>query len=753
MSERVTLRGKDISIEINGKKCTGKYGQTILDIARANNIYIPTMCYLTKIKPIASCRMCVVNVEGQDGFVLSCQEKAIDGAVVTTNSDELFGYRQNIMKLYNVNHPLQCGVCDKSGECDLQNKTLEFEVSEQSFAAQEHFRKKKKWGVLGYDPYLCIMCERCVHTCNEIVGSEALYIKPGGYKSEIDIHMGKCIQCGECISVCPVGALVSNGYKYISNSWESNQIPSSCAHCSSACALSYDVKHSGINKFGEQKIARVKNEFEFGALCGGGRFGFDFENKNTKGGLGEASKALSEAKNIVFNSFITNEEAMLLQKLKEQFGFNLVNEDALNFKNFLNAYSSIVGTSLYSANLEDVVKSDFVICIGTKITNDNPMVKFKINEASKKNKADVVYMHPMVDESLKHIYTQFVKYEVGTEEGVIALLASEFAKNSGYFNDFDVGYLSAESNFGEEELDEIIKKAKRKHNKVLIVGADLYAHPRATNIAKIIGIIEKYGNFKVLIIPSQTNTLGVSLICDISGKEHGTTIGYNMHGDFIIGSNGEVDFNIPALNQQEGTFVNIDKKVVAINAALNFDGYCLNDIVNFVTPNKDLKTKYTIEHTHKLPIENGFKAISFDAIKIGYDNIGNDLSGYELDVKCVPINEGIDEIASLPAFDGTIIYAVDPISQFNSWTAKASLLNNKPGLYGSESFAKIAKIHSGDEVLIKTDGKEFRKIFKTDMHLQGTIAVCNTFDEALSPDLITSGYRFKQAKIEKVYNE
>ena len=753
MSERISPRGKDITITINGRACVGKFGQTILEIARANDIYVPTMCYLTKIKPIASCRMCVVSVEGQDGFVLSCQEKAVDGAVITTNSDELFGYRQNIMKLYNVNHPLQCGVCDKSGECDLQNKTLEFEISAQAFAAQEHFRKKKKWGILGYDPYLCIMCERCVHTCNEIVGSEALYIKPGGYKSEIDIHMAKCIQCGECISVCPVGALVSNGYKYTSNAWESNQIPSSCAHCSSACALSYDVKHAGTNKTGELKIARVKNDFDFNALCGGGRFGFDFENKNTKGDLAEASQAFSEAKNVVFNSFVTNEEAMLLQKLKKQFGFNLVNEDALNFKNFLNAYSQITGKSLYSAKLDDIAKSDFIICLGTKITNDNPIVKFKINEASKKNKADMIYMHPMVEESLKHIYTQFVKYEVGTEEGVVALLASEFAKNSGYFNDLDIGYLSAESNFGEEELEQIVKKSKRKHNKTLILGADLYAHPRAGNIAKIVGILEKYGNFKVLIIPSATNTLGVSLICDLSSKVNGKTVGYNMFGDFMIGSIADVDFNIPALNQQEGTFVNIDKKVVPLNAALDFDGYCLNDIVNFAIDNKDLRSKYTIDQTAKLPVSSGFKAIAFDDLKIGFDNLGNDLRGYELDVVAVDINEKLEDIASLPAFDGTIIYAVDPISQFNSWTAKASLLNNKPGLYGSESFAKIAKIHSGDEVIIKADGREFRKIFKTDIHLQGTIAVCNTFDEALSPDLITSGYRFKQAKIEKVYNE
>ena len=199
MSERIIHRGKALEVTIDNKQCSGVYGQTILEIARANDIYIPTMCYLTKVAPIASCRMCVVNVEGVDGEILSCQEKAVDGAVITTTNDEIFKHRQNIMKLYDVNHPLQCGVCDKSGECDLQNKTLEFGVSNQTFTTKDMARKQKKWGVLSYDPSLCIMCEKCVHTCNEVIGTAALYIKPGGYKSTIDIKMSRCEQCGDCI--------------------------------------------------------------------------------------------------------------------------------------------------------------------------------------------------------------------------------------------------------------------------------------------------------------------------------------------------------------------------------------------------------------------------------------------------------------------------------------------------------------------------------------------------------------------------
>ncbi|HIO70333.1 MAG TPA: 2Fe-2S iron-sulfur cluster binding domain-containing protein, partial [Campylobacterales bacterium] len=155
---------------IDGKEVTAHKGETILEVARREGIYIPTMCYISKVSPIASCRLCVVEVKGVDGFVLSCQTPPTEGIEVFTNSPELFQHRQNIMKLYNVNHPLECGVCDKSGECELQNKTLEFGVQSQEFSAKEQYRPIRNWGKIQYDPSLCIMCERCVSTCNEAIG-------------------------------------------------------------------------------------------------------------------------------------------------------------------------------------------------------------------------------------------------------------------------------------------------------------------------------------------------------------------------------------------------------------------------------------------------------------------------------------------------------------------------------------------------------------------------------------------------------
>jgi len=755
MSERIEHRNKPIEVTIDGKLCSGVYGETILEIARRNDIYIPTMCYLTKVSPIASCRMCAVSVKGVDGLILSCQEKAVNGAIVTTNNEELEHHRTNIMKLYDVNHPLQCGVCDKSGECDLQNKTLEFKVNSQEFAVKDQPRKQKKWGILGYDPHLCIMCEKCVHTCNEVIGTAALYIKPGGYKSTIDIKMSRCEQCGDCISVCPVGAMVSNAYKYTSNAWEADQVPASCAHCSSGCALFYDVKHAGINNPFESKITRVKNDFEFSTLCGAGRFGFEFENRqgNTKEDFDNALEALKSINSIKFNSFITNEEAFILQKLKDKLGVKLVNHDAKNYQNFLNKYSEVTAQSLYSATNNTIANSDAIIMIGTRISRDNPGVKYHVNIATKKQKAEFIYMHPIDDIALSNKYTQFIKYEVGSEEAILAMLAYYLVDDKPeqlkeYFNNLDIGYLSGESSVGEEEFELIKSKLIRRKNKTLIIGPDLYAHSRAKNIAVLVGVIDKYTDFNIMLIPSQTNTLGVSLICDLDEEVEGKTLGYNELGDFIMSNNGEGDFNIPALNQQEGTFVSLNLEVINTNAALNFDGYCLNDVAQSILKNDK---KYTIDYTPDLSIKKEFKNIKFDELKNGYDKYGNDLRGYSLTSQMLEKNEIVlEDIEELKSYNGSVIYRCEPLHQFNKSTAKSLLLQSDSHLRGSTAFATAAKIKSGDKVDIIYGDCVRTKMFKLDSNIKGTIAVYPTFDDGLSDDLIPMGYRFKQVKIKKV---
>ncbi len=752
-----------ITLTIDGHRIEAKKGETILQAARRAGHYIPTMCYLSKVKPIASCRMCVVEVEGADGFILSCQAPALEGMEVKTNSAEIFAHRKNIMKLYDVNHPLECGVCDKSGACDLQNKTLEFGVDRQDFSAKDHKRDLRKWQFIGYDESLCILCEKCVHVCNEVIGDDAIEIHYGGYNSRIQpkgTEELECTNCGECIAVCPVGAMTSTDFQYKANAWELQKIPASCAHCSAGCALDYERKHEGALDKNGPKIYRVTNEFEFTTLCGAGRFGYDFENRvkeKDEEAFDRAIDALRRADTIRFSSRITNEEAMILQRLKERFGYRLVNGDAKKYQDFLNSYATMSGKTLFNGTLEALADADGVIVMGTRILTDNPAVRYHITMASKRHNARVAYLHPIEDVDMKNVVTQFIKYEVGTEEGVFAMLAktllagkTDVKKIGQFFDGLDEGYLSAESNVGEEEFLALKKSFARCKKIALVVGEDCINHPKASQIARLAALFERFGNVQVLIVPPKTNTLGAALICDLDDEVGEYTVGYNAPGDFVLSSMGEGDLDMPALNQQEGTFTTLDKRVVPTYPALPFNGYILNDIATALGEN----AQYTIDYTESLPQEKGFAKVAFDQIPYYFTNREGEVRGYELKRMKHSVDSSLEPVDELPEYNGAILYRCDPVLQFGPQTYRASQLAKEvPVLRGSAQFAMAAKLKDGMRVKLNTGGVEMERIFEIDPDLKGTIALNPTFDLGLRECLISSNYRYSQSKIEVVGND
>ncbi|SHO80617.1 NADH-ubiquinone oxidoreductase chain G [hydrothermal vent metagenome] len=739
---------KNIKVTIDGKEYSSEYGKTILEIARANGVYIPTMCYLTKTLPIASCRMCVVAVEGVDGLILSCQEKAVDGAVINTQNEQLHKERTNIMKLYNVNHPLECGVCDKSGECELQNKTMEHGLTHQNFTTKDIHRPVQNWGTVSYDPALCIMCERCVKVSTEITGDEALQVKFGGYNSTIinNKQDKNYKSLGEAAAVCPVGALVDSNFKYTANAWELKQIPSSCPHCGGGHDVIYEVK--------DDRVYRVSNHAEFSTLCPSSRYGYDFENRGvTKdiGAFNRAIEAFNSAKTIIFSNEISNEEAFILQQLKEKRGYRLISPQAKAYQDFMSAYSSITGKSLFSASLDSIKSSRAVLVVGSRINDDAPIIKYAINTASKHNRARVIYMHPIEDEEISNIVTQFIKYEPTSEEMVLALLVDTLLKDvdlpdsiSKVIKDFDIGSLSAESNVSEEELEVLKKSLIKLQGLSLVVGADLYSHPRAKNIAKMVGLIDKYSDFNVMIVPPTGNAMGISKICELDDEIEGATIGINVKGDFTLSAYGENDLDLPALNQQEGTLVGFNKRVVPLNVAISYGGYTLNDISNEL----GLKAKFTINYTKVLPTTAGFKSIEFDELEDYFDNVGNEFRGYLLDDVSVEVDENIEEPNISDGIDGAVIYNCNPSEHTSPFTNVTKLLKSEAYLVGSKQFAQVSKLNDGDTFNFNIGDIEFQRVFKIDTSLKGIIALNPTYDRGLSEALLSS-YRYNRLEIEK----
>jgi NADH-quinone oxidoreductase subunit G len=552
---------------------------------------------------------------------------------------------------------------------------------------------------------------------------------------------------GEAAAVCPVGALVDTSFKYTANAWELKKIPSACPHCGAGHDVNYEVKNG--------KIYRVTNQAEFSTLCSASRYGFDFDNKNVKkdvSSFNRAVKAFENAGTILFSNEISNEEALILQKLKEQKGYKLISHEAKAYQEFMKAYGSVTGKSLASGSLEQLTKSRAIIVMGTRLNDDAPIVKYHVNMASKWQRARVIYMHPMEDSEISNIVTQFIKYEAGSEEGVSALLADTLLKDielpeaiRAILNDLDIGNLSAESNVGEEELEALRKSLIKKVGYSLVVGADLYAHPRAKNIAKLLALLEKYAGFNVICVPPAGNAMGISLICDLDDNVEGSTIGYNVKGDFTLSALGDGDLDMPALNQQEGTLTGLTKRVVPMNVVLEYGGYILNDIANAL----GLESEYTINYTAELPTANGFNSVEFDSLPDYFDAVGTEHRGYLLNEVKVAVDEMIESPAEMDAFDGTVIYNCNPQEHFSVFTAKSKNLEENAFLLGSQQFATAAKLTDGDTICYTINDVKFERVFKIDTSIKGTIALNPMFDMGLSSALLSS-YRFSQIDLEKV---
>ena len=826
----------EITITIDGKEVKTQEGELILNAARANDIFIPAICYLTRCSPTLACRICLVEADGKQ--VYACNAKSKDGMAITTSTETIEAEKRAIMEVYDVNHPLQCGVCDQSGECELQNYTLEVGVDSQSYAIKDVDRSIQNWGLLNYDPSLCIMCERCTTVCKDMIGDGALSTRPRGSdaidanfkasmpkdaysmwnklnKSLIQPNSGEtldCTDCGECSAVCPVGAIVSADFQYTSNAWELTKIPATCSHCSAGCQIQYEVKHDSIES-PESKIYRVQNEWNYVSLCGAGRYGYDFENKveaKDEAAFAKALEALEKADTIAFNSQITNEEAFILQSLKESRGYKLINEEARKFAAFMKAYSAISGTTTYKTPLKAVNDANFVISVGSSIKSDNPNARFAMNNAMIMNKGAAMYFHPVSDpvvstmgknimsinhapmleeaamylildlfakkdalptelseylasfhamksvtitETVKEKVTEMVKEkkvnkETGEEEEVEVKKTKMVPKKVKKDVEVDDNRLLSIVNAPAKFVESMEKLLKKKDTFALMVGPDFYSHPNAENLARLVALVEKYTDFSVTMIPEKGNSLGVAMICDLDEQAGAYSVGYNVAADFVLSAAGQGDLDMPAMNQQEGTLTSIQLRVNPTNAALAYEGYTLNDLANAL----GLNAEHTIDYTHSLGQIDGFKSEHFDDLPNHYTNSGEEKRGYRLEITEVTPSgdEKVAHFDEKAAMSDAMIYLANPTLQFNDFTNMSHQLSEEVGLYVSSDYAKANELSEGDKVLVKTTKGSLELNVKIDSKIGGDIPFVPSFDSNLNSEALFNDYRFSNATIKKV---
>lgn len=201
-------------IEVNNKIIKAKKGETILSALSRNGIKVPTLCHMEDLPPSGACRICVVEVEGQDNLVPSCAQPVEEWMKIKTHSPKVIKARKTIVELLLSNHPDDCLYCERNGNCELQKLSVELNVLERRISGKKGMQKADRSGSsMVRDPKKCILCGRCVRVCEEVIGVTAIDFVKRGNRSEITTSFGKginlssCINCGQCILVCPTAAL------------------------------------------------------------------------------------------------------------------------------------------------------------------------------------------------------------------------------------------------------------------------------------------------------------------------------------------------------------------------------------------------------------------------------------------------------------------------------------------------------------------------------------------------------------------
>ncbi len=435
---------------------TAPKGELLIEACEMNGVYLPRFCHHRGLTPQASCRMCVVRVDNPKipKLQTACTMPVTDGMVVTTESPEVEETRTAMIEFLLSNHPVDCPVCDRAGECELQDQTYGFgeDRTRSQFEDKENYLERQISPFIYNDPQRCVTCKRCTRVCEEWMDENAITTVNRGSATLISAFGGwvECSDCGNCVDVCPTGTLLHVPYKYVARPWDLKQTATVCNFCSDGCSILAGTRSEKlIRAVARDGRGRTAGGINHDFLCSLGRYTVDFVHSKERvdrpmirrgehlipttwdEALSFAAKRLSEVKaasggqsiGVISAARLLNEDQHTLRRfadevLETKHAEYFHDDDEIDLASFFRHGWPTIATQ------EHIQNADAILLIGSDPNEENPLTAFSIRWAVRQKAARLLIVNS-VPSRLERQANVAIRVRQGSEGAIVQALLDE----------------------------------------------------------------------------------------------------------------------------------------------------------------------------------------------------------------------------------------------------------------------------------------------------------------------------------------
>ena len=524
----------DITLTIDGKSVTVPKGTKVVDAAKQVDVNIPVFCYHEKIGPLGCCRMCLVEVEKMPKLMTACTMDVAPDMVVNTVGDKVEKAQKGVLEFTLLNHPLDCPVCDKGGECPLQDNTFKYGPPDtrMEFHRANNVKATPLSPVITIDRERCIACQRCTAYSERIEQDCGLVMLNRGFHNEVNTFNNEPYDnrfSGNVIDICPVGALTNTDFRFKARTWDLVNQDTLCANCGCNCNITFGTR---LNEFMRIE-ARPNDMVDDGWICDKGRWGHDFvENKNRITTVREnnireteppsfpsfpidtptenaAEKVVEAFKKIadehgpesigfLGSPYATNEENYLYQKL-----FRLLGTNNIDHKSYLDT----PGLPIDHYDIEQIENSNVVLLIACDPTEELPILDLRIKKAVSRCGTKLLSLNDQGTALDKYADLK-IKYKVGSEAYAVDALAEGLASELGESTDFSSNL--RQTGISKDEMKSLVEAVRSSMKICVVYNPAALSGDTVLRVKRLLSMITKIPTVECGAIPAApaTNAVG-----------------------------------------------------------------------------------------------------------------------------------------------------------------------------------------------------------------------------------------------------